>query len=239
MGESARLSPASTIKVCFKQKRADNRGQLIIVVQDSERMNASRKGSSRGKTGKTKPKPKPKTKRKPKTRPHPSSTSDILGGTAPKAKRAKINPKWARHYRNLLDLRGQLLVQAGKLAREATEGTPNYSMHMADAGTDSFDRDFALSMLSSDQDALYEIEEAIKRIESDTYGVCELTSKVIPLSRLDAIPWTRFSAEAQRQLEREGALKLRQLSAFSSLPAAETAEPEEGEEGGAEPPEKE
>ena len=50
-----------------------------------------------------------------------------------------------------------------------------------------FDRDFALSLLSSDQDALYEIDEAIKRIEKGTYGVCELTGKSIPKARLEAI----------------------------------------------------
>jgi RNA polymerase-binding transcription factor DksA len=175
-----------------------------------------------------------RTPTKHKTKARPSSTSDILGASAPKIKRAKISSKWARHYRILLGLRDQLLLQAGKLAKEATEGTPSYSMHMADAGTDSFDRDFALSMLSSDQDALYEIEEAIKRIENGAYGKCEVTGKPIPLSRLDAIPWARFSAEAQRQLERDGALKQRRLSAFSSLPAADAAEPEEGEEGGGE-----
>ena len=176
---------------------------------------------------------RPPTK-KHKTKARPSSTSDILGTSTPKIKRARISSKWARHYRILLGLRDQLLLQAGKLAREATEGTPSYSMHMADAGTDSFDRDFALSMLSSDQDALYEIEAAIKRIENGTYGKCELTGKPIPISRLDAIPWARFSADAQRQLEREGALKQRRLSAFSSLPAADAAESEEGEEGAAE-----
>lgn len=169
-----------------------------------------------------------------KGRTRPSSTSDILGGLGATAKKPVIKAKWLRHYRHLLGLRDQLLAQTGKLAREATEGTPSYSMHMADAGTDSFDRDFALSMLSSDQDALYEIEQAIKRIESGTYGVCELTGKPIPESRLEAIPWTRFSATAQAQLERDGLLKRRQLSAFSSLPAAEPAETEEGEEGAAE-----
>ena len=182
----------------------------------------------------TKP-PKRSAKSPPKARTtRPSSTSDILGAAASAAKRPTIKAKWLPHYRHLLELRDQLLAQAGKLARDATEGTPSYSMHMADAGTDSFDRDFALSMLSSDQDALYEIEQAIKRIESGSYGVCELTGKPIPESRLQAIPWTRFSADAQRQLERDGALKRRQLSALSSLPAAETAETEEGEEGAAE-----
>src|SRR5690349_25055897 len=97
------------------------------------------------------------------------------------------------------------------LAKESAQEMAGYSLHMADAGTDNFDRDFALSLLSSDQDAIYEIEEALKRIEKDTYGVCESTGKQIPRTRLDAIPWTRFTVEAQSQLEREGAWKSRRL----------------------------
>jgi len=54
-------------------------------------------------------------------------------------------------------------------------------------------RDFALSLLSSDQDAMYEIEEALKRIEKNTYGVCELTGKPIPKTRLEAITRGRDS----------------------------------------------
>ena len=90
-------------------------------------------------------------------------------------------------------------------------------MHMADSGTDNFDRDFALSLLSADQDSVYEIEEALKRIEKKTYGICELTGKTIPKSRLEAIPWTRFTVEAQAQLEKDGALKSRRLGALGSV----------------------
>jgi len=82
---------------------------------------------------------------------------------------------------------------------------------MADAGTDTFDRDFALGMLSSEQDALYEIDEALNRIRDGTYGKCELTGKPIEPQRLEAIPWTRFSAAAEKQLEREGAVKKTRL----------------------------
>ncbi len=181
----------------------------------------------------------PPTRSQSKNKVRAASSLDILGSATPRANRAHIPSKWNAHYRHLVELRDQLLAQAGKLAKDATEATPTYSMHMADAGTDSFDRDFALSMLSSDQDALYEIEEAIKRIENGSYGICELTGKAIPKGRLEAIPWARFTADAQRQLERDGALKQRRLSAFSSLPAAESAEPEEGEEGATEPGEKE
>jgi RNA polymerase-binding transcription factor DksA len=100
---------------------------------------------------------------------------------------------------------------------------------MADTGTDNFDRDFALSLLSSDQDAIYEIEEALKRIERGTYGVCELTGKPIPKARLDAIPWTRFTVEAQIQLEREGQLRQRRLGALGTVDTVGAVEVEDTE----------
>jgi RNA polymerase-binding transcription factor DksA len=106
----------------------------------------------------------------------------------------------------------------------------SYSLHMADSGTDNFDRDFALSLLSADQDAVYEIEEALKRIEKGTYGICELTGKQIPKTRLDAIPWTRFTVEAQAQLERDGAMRQRRLGALGTVDSTGVTEVEEEEE---------
>lgn len=121
----------------------------------------------------------------------------------------KVRPDWQKFYQNLLELHERLRNQMSGLAKESQAEMENYSLHMGDSGTDNFDRDFALSLLSSDQDAIYEIEEALKRIEKGTYGVCELTNKPIPRARLDAIPWTRFTIEAQAQLEKEGALRSR------------------------------
>jgi RNA polymerase-binding transcription factor DksA len=148
----------------------------------------------------------------------------------------KVKPEWHKFYLHLLELREQLVRQMSGLAKESAQELAGYSLHMADSGTDNFDRDFALSLLSSDQDAVYEIEEALKRIEKKTYGVCELTGKPIPRARLEAIPWTRFTVEAQAQLEREGALKSRRLGQLGSIDSAttpvegESDESEEGEE---------
>jgi DnaK suppressor protein len=63
-----------------------------------------------------------------------------------------------------------------------------FGMHQADAGSDAYDRDFALSLLSQEQDALYEIDQALRRIELGTYGKCEMSGKQIPRARLEAIP---------------------------------------------------
>jgi RNA polymerase-binding transcription factor DksA len=146
----------------------------------------------------------------------------------------KIKPEWQKYYSRLLELREQLVRQMNGLAKESAEEIAGYSLHMADSGTDNFDRDFALSLLSSDQDAVYEIEEALKRIERKTYGVCELTGKSIPKARLEAIPWARFTVQAQAQLEREGALRQRRLGALGTVDNVGSTdveeEPEEAEE---------
>jgi RNA polymerase-binding transcription factor DksA len=101
----------------------------------------------------------------------------------------------------LLKLREDLSKEIQQLTAEACEEIPNYSMHMADAATDSFNRDLMLGLVSFEQEGLYEIDAALERIEDGTYGICELTGKPIPWERLEAIPWTRFSLEAENQLE--------------------------------------
>jgi DnaK suppressor protein len=162
-----------------------------------------------------------------------ATAASILGRPVVKVKKngeVKIKPEWAKFYTRLMDLRDQLLRQMDGLAKESAQEMSGYSLHMADSGTDNFDRDFALSLLSSDQDAMYEIEEALKRIEKNTYGICELTGKPIPKSRLEAIPWTRFTVQAQAQLEREGALHQRRLGALGTVDAIGMTEIAEGEE---------
>ena len=146
----------------------------------------------------------------------------------------KVKAEWQKYYQRLLELREQLLHQMNGLAKDSAQEMAGYSLHMADSGTDNFDRDFALSLLSSDQDAVYEIEEALKRIEKRTYGVCELTGKAIPRVRLEAIPWTRFTVDAQAQLEREGALKSRRLGQLGTIDSVAITEVEPEEDDGAE-----
>ena len=171
-----------------------------------------------------------------KSKPRTGATAAaILGKPVVTAKRpnngsVKIRPEWTKYYEHLLELRERLLAQMNGLAKESAEEMSSYSLHMADSGTDNFDRDFALSLLSSDQDAIYEIEEALKRIEKNTYGICELTGKSIPKARLAAIPWTRFTVEAQAQLEREGALRQRRLGQLGTVDSAGAVEVEEEDE---------
>lgn len=146
----------------------------------------------------------------------PASLADILGFSPKKGRKPAMIPesqvpeKYRRYYRLLLELRNHVLTQLGehteetlmKSAKDDSGDLSGYGQHMADAGTDTFDRDFALSLVSSEQEALAEIEAAIKRVHAGTYGICEVTQKPIAKERLLAVPFTRNSAEAQKQVER-------------------------------------
>jgi RNA polymerase-binding transcription factor DksA len=175
--------------------------------------------------------------------PGAATVAAILGQPMQKAGKnaggVRVKPEWRKFYDRLLELREQLLRQMDGLAQESAQELPSNRLHMADSGTDNFDRDFALSLLSSDKDAVYEIEQALKRIERNSYGVCELTGKQIPKARLEAIPWTRFTVEAQTQLEREGALRQRRLGQLGSIDTTVVPDVEAEEEADEKPKEKE
>ncbi len=67
--------------------------------------------------------------------------------------------------------------------------------------TDEFDREFALSLVSTEQDALYEIDEALRRITHGGYGRCESCNGKIEINRLRALPFARHCLGCQATLE--------------------------------------
>jgi len=114
----------------------------------------------------------------------------------------------AKQRQRLLNLKDTLLDSMNGVAKDSlrsrAEGSEAsaFGMHQADAGSDAYDRDFALSLLSQEQDSLYEIDEALKRITAGTYGYCEMSNKPIPHPRLEVLPFTRYTVECQAELEK-------------------------------------
>jgi RNA polymerase-binding transcription factor DksA len=149
----------------------------------------------------------------------------------------KLDPFIRQQKQKLLQLRDAVVDSMAGVAqgtlRSRAEGSEAsaFGMHQADAGSDAYDRDFALSLLSQEQDALYEIDEALKRIELGTYGKCEMSGKQIPRARLEAIPFARFTVECQSQLEKQSkASRVRQsVTSLFGLTEEEGGETEEEE----------
>lgn len=165
------------------------------------------------KSGKLAPLPADALKPAAPTKVKAASLADILGFN-PRAKASHaaseedaIPEKFKRYYKLLVELRNHVTGQVDQhseetLKRSAKEDSGDLSSYGTDGGTDSFDRDFALSLVANEQEALAEIEAAIQRIKAGNYGVCEHTEKPIPKERLLAVPFTRYTAEAMKEVEK-------------------------------------
>lgn len=145
-----------------------------------------------------------------------ASVASLLGFNpfkkADPAKEARRIPeKWSRYHKLLLAARSKLEIVLARHTDEALKKSgkddagdlSGYSQHMADAGTDTADRDFALNLISNEQNQIKEIDDAIERMRQGTYGVCEISGRPIPPARLATVPHTRYSIEGQKDLERQ------------------------------------
>jgi RNA polymerase-binding protein DksA len=149
----------------------------------------------------TKGQTKPRKARSPRS---PAAEQDET--IAHKPIKTKLSHKDLRTFRDLLlEQRSELVGDLNAMEKSAlsTHGgnLSNLPIHMADIGTDTYDQDFTLSLAEAERRRLKEIDEALRRIEDKTYGICQMTGKPIPKARLKAKPWAKYTIEAARKLE--------------------------------------
>lgn len=121
--------------------------------------------------------------------------------------KTKMNKKELDEYKALLMLKRRQLIgmlhgMEDEALRSSGGNLSTMPLHMADIGTDTFDQDFTLGMAETERALLDEIDAALKRIDNKTYGVCQLSGKPIPKTRLEAKPWAKYSIEAAKLMER-------------------------------------
>jgi len=128
----------------------------------------------------------------------------------PRKNQAGLNSRELEHYRELLlakrrELLGDMRSNEGEALR-SSGGTnlSNLPIHMADMGTDNYEQEFTLGLVEKERNLVREINRALAKIQDGTFGICEGTGKPINKPRLEAQPWTRYSIEWARQLERGG-----------------------------------
>lgn len=170
-----------------------------------------------------------------------ASIFDILGfnpvetPSLEKHREREIPRKWKKYYNMLVDLRkrhsrGAESISEEVLKRSAKEDSgdlSSYGQHLADAGSESFERDMAYNLLSNEKEIIAEIDAAIERIRNGTYGICEVTGEPIPESRLEAIPFTRCTKRGQEIKEAESKkIKSVQRSIYD-IDASDSAEDED------------
>lgn len=124
----------------------------------------------------------------------------------------RLSPDDLKHFETrLLAERVRIMREMGHLEstilkvnpRDSAGELSGYSFHMADAGTDSMEREKAFDIASKEGRLLMEIDDALRRLYGGTYGICEASGKPISRARLEALPWARLSLEEQEKLEKE------------------------------------
>jgi RNA polymerase-binding protein DksA len=134
---------------------------------------------------------------------------------APRPVEAAVQPvksKWNRKEleefrKRIVARKDDILDTLGKddtlkqTQKEASGDISGYTFHMADVATDNYDREFSLGLASNERELLYELVDALKRIEDGSYGLCEDCKGVITKTRLKAIPYTRHCLKCQEKRE--------------------------------------
>jgi RNA polymerase-binding protein DksA len=135
------------------------------------------------------------------------------GGYAPDAPtienvKTNLGKKEVEHYRQLLlKKRAEILADVENMETEALQGgsgsLSNMPSHLAEQGTEAFDQALSLDLAAAERRIVKEINDALKRIEAGTYGMCEVTGKAISPDRLEELPWAKHSIQAAMELERQ------------------------------------
>jgi len=117
-----------------------------------------------------------------------------------------------QHFeKRLLEERARITREMGHIEstilkvnpRDSAGEVGGYSFHMADAGTDSMEREISFDIASKEGRLLREIDDGLRRIYNGVYGICEASGKPIARARLEALPWARYTLEEQERMERQ------------------------------------
>ncbi len=148
--------------------------------------------------------------RKPMIPSGPDAPAQVKGGpgeTDDGPRKSPFNKRQLTKYRKvLLEKRAVLVGELSDLEEGALRGSSgslsHLPQHMAEQGSEMADQSLSLNLAATERSLIKEIDEALQRIENKTYGICELTGRPIRPERLEELPWTRYSIDAARELER-------------------------------------
>jgi len=125
--------------------------------------------------------------------------------------RKKFNKKELDYFRKLiLKMKEKILDEIKHISedtlkksqKDAAGDISGYTYHMADVASDTYDREFSLGLASNERQSLYELDDAIKKIEEGTFGICEECKSLITKTRLKVVPFARLCVKCQEKKEK-------------------------------------
>lgn len=143
-----------------------------------------------------------------KAAPKASAKNPATAKSTTKSAKPKLKAKDRKELlKAMLALRDRLTKHVAALKRASL--TRHDSVISPEDGTDVFDRQFALNLASSENESVFEIDEALRRLNEGTYGLCEECGCLIGLLRLKALPFVRACIKCQSEKEKKGRARFR------------------------------
>ena len=101
----------------------------------------------------------------------------------------------------LVEVRREILGDVEASRVQSQEVGDDGIQDIADMAADSYTRQVIMDLGERERERFREVEAAFKRFQDGTYGICEETDEPIPYTRLEAIPYARYTVAAQNEIE--------------------------------------
>jgi DnaK suppressor protein len=160
----------------------------------------------------------------------PVANAPVVSKAKPVVRKSHVDSKsLARIQEMLIKMRDRLTGQITALSDDTLKYVDDSS---SEDRTDDFDREFALNLVSTEQDSVFEIDNALRRIKDGAYGSCDYCGCAIEKARLQALPFARMCVKCQSAQEK-GRVRFRPFGEALELgveqETPEVVEPEENE----------
>jgi DnaK suppressor protein len=109
-----------------------------------------------------------------------------------------------RLHKSLVDRRAELLRRLGGELKDLLQRSGISSGDSADLAFDSCGEEVTSQLAELESRELLQIERSLARLKQGSYGLCELCQKTIPVSRLNALPFSTTCIHCQREMEGSG-----------------------------------
>lgn len=119
-------------------------------------------------------------------------------------KEKKLRREFLKQAKEMLeDMKRQLMKEMHGRVKEESEGLKDEGRDTYDLASDERDREINFILNDREREKLVAIDDALQRIGSKTYGICESCEGEIQLGRLKILPFTRLCVKCQEENERE------------------------------------
>jgi DnaK suppressor protein len=105
------------------------------------------------------------------------------------------------YKKKLMTRREELMKTIARTEEEGRQADDDPTVDLADKAANSYTKEFLFGMTNTDRTILNMIDEALKRIKANEYGLCANCQEEMQQKRLEAVPWAKNCISCQEKIE--------------------------------------